>query len=55
VSLQELKLLKRKEWTCVSGKLIVNIDKPIAIEEDEMGLTLDKEELTCLKRGLVAK
>jgi hypothetical protein len=38
-----------------SGKLTVSINKPIVSEEDEMGSTLDKEELTRLKGGLVAK
>jgi hypothetical protein len=56
VSLKELNLLKRKsELVGASGKLTVNIHKPIAIEVDEMGMTLDKEELTCLRSSLVAK
>jgi len=38
-----------------SGKLIVSINKPIVNEEYEMDLTPNKEELTCLQRGLVAK
>jgi hypothetical protein len=45
VSLKELNLLKRKnELTGATGKLIVSINKPIASEEDEMGLTPNKEE-----------
>jgi hypothetical protein len=56
VLLKELNLLKRKsELMGVRDKLIVNIDKPITSEKDEMGLTPDKEESTCLKRGLMAK
>jgi hypothetical protein len=38
-----------------NGKSIVNIDKQIASEVDEMGMTLDKEESTCLRSNLVAK
>jgi hypothetical protein len=56
VSLKELNLLKRKNVLMgASGKLIVSIDKPIGSEEYEMDLTPNKEELTCLKRGPVAK
>ncbi len=56
VSLKELNLLKRKnELTGATGKLIVSINKPIASEEDEMGLTPNKEEQTCLIRGPMAK
>jgi hypothetical protein len=33
----------------------MNINKPIASEDDEMDLTPDKEESTCMRRGLVAK
>jgi hypothetical protein len=56
VSIKELNLLKKKnELIGASGKSTMNIDRPITNEEDEMGLTLDKEESTCLKRGPVAK
>ncbi len=56
MSLKELNLLKRKsELVGVSGKSIVNIDKPIASEVDEMGMTVNKEELTCLKSTPIAK
>ncbi len=56
VSLKELNLLKRKNVLMgANGKLIVSIDKPIGSEEYEMDLTPNKEELTCLKRGPVAK
>jgi hypothetical protein len=56
VSLKELNLLKKKNVLMgASGKFIVSIDKPIASEEYEMDLTPNKEELICLKRGLVAK
>jgi hypothetical protein len=56
VLLKELNLLKRKsELTCASGKSIVSINKPIVSEEDEMGLTLSKEELTFLIRGPMEK
>jgi len=55
VSLKD-NLLKRKNVLMgASGKLIVSINKPIASEEYEMDLTPNKEELTCLKRGPVAK
>jgi hypothetical protein len=30
-------------WTVPNGKSTMNIDKPIVSEEDEMGLTLNKE------------
>jgi hypothetical protein len=33
----------------------MSINKPITSEEDEMGLTPNKEESTCLIRGPVAK
>ncbi len=56
MSLKELNLLKRKsELAGASGKSKVNIDKPIASEVDEMGMTLDKEELTCLRSNPMAK
>jgi hypothetical protein len=56
VSLKELNLLKMKnELTGDSGKSTMNINKPIASEEDEMGLTPSKEKSTCLRRGQVAK
>jgi hypothetical protein len=46
VSIKELNLLKKKtELTCANGKSTMSIDKPIINEEDEMGLTLEKEEL----------
>jgi hypothetical protein len=38
-----------------NGKSIVSIDNPIYSEENEMDSTLDKEKLTCLRRGHVAK
>jgi hypothetical protein len=54
--LKELNLLKIKnELMGANGKLTVSINKPITNEEDEMGLTLDKEKSTCLIIGLVAK
>ncbi len=44
VSLKELNLLKRNnELKGANGKSTMNIDKPIVSEEDEMGLTLNKE------------
>jgi hypothetical protein len=44
VLLKELNLLKRKsELANASGKLTVSINKPIAGEVDEIGMTLDKE------------
>jgi hypothetical protein len=56
VSLKGLNLLKRKsELVGAIGKLIININKPIANEMDEMGMTLDKEESTCLRSSPVAK
>jgi hypothetical protein len=56
VSLKELNLLKRKSaLMSASGKSTLSIDKPITSEEDEMGLTPNKEKLTCLRRGPVAK
>jgi hypothetical protein len=56
VSLKELNLLKMKnELTGDSGKSTMSINKPIASEEDEMGLTPSKEKSTCLKRVQVAK
>jgi hypothetical protein len=56
VSLKDLNLFKRKsELVGVSGKSIININKPIASEVDEMGMTLDKEESTCLKNSPMAK
>jgi hypothetical protein len=43
-SLKELSLLKRKsELAGASGKSMININKPIIREVDEMGMTLDKE------------
>ncbi len=43
--LKELNLLNRKsELAGASGKLKLNIDKLIASEVDDMGMTLDKEE-----------
>jgi hypothetical protein len=38
-----------------SGKSTVNINKPIASEEDEMGLTPNMEKSTSLRRGTMAK
>ncbi len=56
VSLKVLNLLKRKsELASASGKSTMSIDKPIVNEVDEMSMTLDKEELTCLKSSLMAK
>jgi hypothetical protein len=56
VSLKELNLLKRKNvLTGASGKSTMCIDKPIINEENEMGLTPNREELTCPGKGLVAK
>ncbi len=56
VLLKELNLLKKKsELVGASGKSIVSIDKPIAREVDEMGMTLDEEKLTCLKINPMAK
>jgi hypothetical protein len=56
VSLKELNLLKRKNVLMrASGKSIVSINEPTTNEEDEMGLTPNKEELTSLRRSLVAK
>jgi hypothetical protein len=56
VSLKELNLLKKKnKLVGANGKSIVSINKPIANEVDEMGMTLDKEESTCQKNNPVAK
>jgi hypothetical protein len=56
VSLKALNLLKRKnELAGANGKLTMNIDKPITNEMDEMGMTLNKEQWTCLRSSLVAK
>jgi hypothetical protein len=56
VSLRKLNLLKRKsELAGASGKSIVSINKPIANEVDEMGMTLDKEESICQKNSLEGK
>jgi hypothetical protein len=38
-----------------NGKSTMSIDKPIVSEVDEMNMTLDKEELICLKSSLMAK
>jgi len=56
VSIKELNLLKKKnELINASSMLTMSIDKPNTNEEDEVGLTPEKEESTCLRRGLVAK
>jgi hypothetical protein len=56
VSLKGLNLLKRKnELAGASGKSLVSINKPIANEVDEMGMTLEKEKSTCLRNSLMAK
>jgi hypothetical protein len=56
VLLKKLNLLKRKsELANASGKLIMNIDKPIANEVDKMDMILDKEESTCPKNSPMAK
>jgi hypothetical protein len=56
VSIKELDLLKKiNELTCANGKSTMNINKPIINEKDEIGLTVEKEESTCLKRGREAK
>jgi hypothetical protein len=56
VSLKQLNLLKRKsELTSASGKSTMSINKPIASEEDEMGLTPSKEESTCMRTCQMAK
>jgi hypothetical protein len=48
--------LKRKsELASANGKSTMSIDKPIVSEVDEMNMTLDKEELICLKSSLMAK
>ncbi len=38
-----------------NDKSTMNIDKPIASEVDEMGMTLEKEESTYLRSSQVAK
>jgi hypothetical protein len=56
VSIKELNLLKKKsELISVSSMLTMSIDKPNTNEEDEVGLTPEKEKSTCLRKGLVAK
>jgi hypothetical protein len=56
MSLKKLNLLKRiSELVGGSGKSTVSIDKPIASEMDEMNMTLDKEESTCLRSNPMAK
>ncbi len=54
--LEELNLLKRKSGLVgARAKSTISINKPIASEVDEMGMTLDKEESTCLRNSPVAK
>jgi hypothetical protein len=47
VSLKEMNLLKRKnDLMGISGKSTMSINKPITSEENDMGLTLNKEKST---------
>jgi hypothetical protein len=56
VSLKELNLLKRKNVLAgANGKSIMNINKPIVSEMDEMDMILDKEKSTCQKNIIAAK
>jgi len=56
MSLKELNSLKRKsELVGANDKSTMSINKPIASEVDEMNMTLDKEESTCLRNNPMAK